>query len=347
MAHEIEKAARRENTSVSWHGLEGTISPEDARDVVKFMEAAGINWTAVKWPLMSVDPNDPSNVQAVEEFIALRRSTDGALLGVHSKDYEVHNPAEVLAPIHEAVAADERFNWNFATSLRGGRIITATADFLPDYEVAGEPHGAFLFCTTSFDGTRATTMGGSTIRIVCANTLRATLESSDTRKIKIKHRTSLEGKSLKLNEEIERVCRGFVAYKDIAEKMAMHRVERARAEQMLKALLFVPKLIDKKDEKGKDVKVWTEPSTRTQNRTDKLIQSLNTSVDERGGEVSLYTMLQGITRFADHERGIRKTEGREARGESEEAIRFDSNLLGSSDEFKQEGFAMLLEQVAA
>lgn len=349
MADEIERAARRAGTAVSWHGLEGVISPEDARDIQKFMSAAGIDWTANKQELVSVNRNgsdDPTmwSYEPVESHVAIRRSTDSTLLGVMGSDYNVHNPKDVLAPIHEAVLNDERFNWNFATSLRGGKIITACADFVPDYEVAGDKHEAFLFCTTSFDGTRATMMGGTTVRIVCANTLRMALDNKDTRKIVLKHRSSIEGKADKLILQINNVVAGFEAYKEIAETLDSHKIAKDAARDMLTKLLFEPKLQDVELENGKTGKAWSKPGTRTENRIEALLKSFDVSLDERGGESSLYTVLQGVTRFADHDRGVRMTEGRKERGESEEAVRFDSNLIGTSDNFKQEAFAMLLKQ---
>lgn len=342
MAHEIENAVRRADTDVSWHGLEGTISPEDARHLPTFLKAAGLDWTAEKHLLMSFNPETNESVP-VNDYCAVRRSTDGALLGVHSGEYEVHNPADVLAPIHESVLADDRFNWNFATSLRGGKIITATADFLPEYEVAGDKHSAFLFASTSFDGTRATMMGGSTIRIVCMNTFRAAMQSSDTKKIRLKHRSSIEGRQVDLAQQIESTIRTWDAYKEIGEQLAQQRIDRGVATDLLSKLLFVPKEQKMTDKAGKEFTIITEPATRTQNRIDDLIRSFDTSVEERGGEVSQWAVWQAVTRFADHERGTRMTKGREARGETEEAVRFDSNLLGTSDAFKQEAFEKILQ----
>lgn len=358
MAHEIENAVRREGSSVSWHGLEVTMTKEEARDLDTFMRKSGFFYTVTKHGLVSVTMTKPPEMNRAGEEIspaefeyvdvpshcALRRSTDGTLLGVMGADYEVHNPQEVLAPIHSAILADERFAWNFGTTLRDGKIITAVADYVPDYTVAEEAHNAFLFASTSFDGSRATEMGGSTVRIVCANTLRMSQLSKDTRKIVLKHRSPIAGQASKLIRQIEDTVAGFLAYKDIAEALAQHRMAEDLAKDMLTKLLFVPKLEEIELENGKTGKAWSKPATRTQGRIDKLIESFETSKNERSGESNLYTMLQAVTRFADHERGVRMTKGREATGETEAMVRFDSNLLGNSDSFKQEAFKMLLEQ---
>lgn len=360
MAHEIENSVRREDTAQSWHGLEVTMTREEARDLDTFMTKSGIYWTAEKndvvirkvTKLPVFDRDGITMLEAPEfeyieapDYAAVMRSTDNALLGIHGSDYQVHNPKDVLAPIHSIVANDERFAWNFGTSLRGGKIITAVADYLPGLEVAGDKHEAYLFCTTSFDGTRATNIGGTTVRIVCANTLRMAMDSKETKRIVMKHRSSIEGKASQLVRQIENTVAGYAAYKEISEAMAMHRVEAANAKDMLAKLLFEPKEEVQKDIKGKEFTTLSEPSTRTQGRIDKLVESFEISLNERGGESSIYTMLQGITRFADHERGTRMTKGREARGETEEQVRFDSNLIGNSDKFKQDGFKFLLEQV--
>jgi phage/plasmid-like protein (TIGR03299 family) len=360
MADEIEQAARRDDTAQSWHGLETTMTREEARDLDTFMVKSGIFWTAEKsdvvirriTKLPVFDKDGVTMLEAPEfeyieapDYAAVLRSTDRALLGIHGSDYQVHNPKDVLAPIHSAVLNDERFAWNFGTSLRGGKIITAVADFLPGLEVAGDKHEAYLFCTTSFDGTRATTMGGTTVRIVCANTLRMAMDSKETKRIVMKHRSAIEGRASQLIQQIETTVAGYAAYKEIGEALAMHRVEKGKAKDMLTALLFEPKEVVQTDVKGKQFTTLSTPSTRTEGRIDKLIQSFETSLNERGGESTVYAMLQGVTRFADHERGTRMTKGRESRGETEEQVRFDSNLIGNSDKFKQDAFKVLLAQV--
>lgn len=348
MVANVVSAVRMEGTQKSWHGLETTISPEDAKDLNKVLAAGGINWNAYSVPLLGVkvDPETTETEMLETHHIGVFRDSDNALLGVHGKDYQIHQPREVLAPYHALVVdSDGKFRWDFVASLKGGRLLTAMAVLEEDTEIVSELHKTYLMATTSFDGTQPTILGASTVRIVCQNTHRLAMSSKDTKKLRYKHRSAMKGAD-EVHKQLESSLMQVDLYKSFAEEIARMRLSKDAAIEFLRESIFKAELKEVEAADGSKVKVWTTPSTRQKNLIEKLERSFETTVSEIGSDVTGWTVWNAITRYADHEKGSRKTEARQRSGDSEAVINFENNLFGYSDKFKQEQQSRLIDFVA-
>ncbi len=147
--------------------------------------------------------------------------------------------------------------------------------------------------------------------------------------------------------QIENALRQRDEYKSFAELLALHRMSKDAAVSFLRDSIFTSKEIDAKDAKGKTVKVMSEPSTRESNRMDALEKAYETTLEEVANENTAWTVWNAITRFADHESGIRMTEDRKAEGVSETQVRFENNLYGNSAAFKASRMADIKTLIAA
>lgn len=162
----------------------------------------------------------------------------------------------------EAVRASQgEAVWSTAGSLRGGTQGFATMEAPP---IVVDPKGIadvikrYMTVTWSFDGTRATELGGSHVRVICANTMRAHDYAKQVL-IKVRH-TSHTAK-----DRMVLAANHWAKSQDEAAALAL---QAQRLLEVRDGKAALGKLIEKFDPKptdGTDAQV-----TRWSNRTDKV-----------------------------------------------------------------------------
>src|SRR5580704_7805618 len=118
MAHEIETMAFFQQTP--WHGLGTALEECDLYDWQKTCEKAGLAWDVELVPLVTAD------TQAKVENKAVRRSTDGKILGVVGARYHPLQNRDAFCwfqPFHDGREA----SLHTAGSLRGGSRVWVLA----------------------------------------------------------------------------------------------------------------------------------------------------------------------------------------------------------------------------
>jgi hypothetical protein len=345
MSHEHTQSLRVEGTAKSWHGWETQIEADKARDLHAVMAAVGLeNVRAI--PLVGIDAENGGNPLPTGK-VGIYDSR-GVCLGAHEADsYKVHQPEDTLKPYWEIIEADGRFRFDFGARLRDGKVWVMNFALEESEDIVSEKHDFYLGVSSSFDGTRATTCDGSTVRKVCMNTVRLSDSLSNTVKTRFRHRRELPS-SEKFQAQVENALRQRDEYKSFAEMLSQYKMTKDAAIAFLKESIFKPEIKKVTSSDGKTtIDVLTEPNTRTSNRIDAMIKSFETTQDEIGSKVTAWTTWNAITRFADHESGIRQTEERKAAGLNDNQMRYESNLYGSSDSFKQEQMKRIGQLVAA
>lgn len=280
----------------------------------------------------------------VEGQYWIRRQSDAKCFGVVTDQYKIFQPRECIEFLEEFVGVDERFALSTAGTLKGGAVVWANFTFSEDFEVMGENHRFNLLATTTFDGTGSTRMQGRSIRTVCNNTLQA--GEFGAAGVTVGHRTEWTDSIRKqAKQKLADVLSSMAQYKAMGEALSLINMSKDQAEQFLSSLLFQAKEVEKEVEvNGEKVlaKVMTEPSTRTQNLIDKLMSDYEATVAEGTDKNNAWTVLNTITRFADHSMGVRKTEGK-----SEQLARDESRIIGTASAFKSKGVSSLLKLIEA
>lgn len=173
----------------AWHGL-GTVIGR----TVAYAEAlslAGLDWTVELAPITTLTRD---GIVEVPSHRASVRADTGAVLGVVGADYCPHQPAEVLDLARLTIdAAPDDNHLETLGSLRGNRVMFATIALPGEISVAGDVHLPRLVWATSFDGTLATRAVVTMVRVVCANTLRASFAAARTC-WSARHTASLSGR---------------------------------------------------------------------------------------------------------------------------------------------------------
>lgn len=218
MAHEITNTDHLVlNARPAWHGL-GTVV-EKAPSPQEALRLARLDWQVQLHKLNYLTDLAPGTQRLVpvEHRAVVRHNADGstATLGVVGPEYTVIQNS-VLAELAEQFNRDGVVKVESAGSLNGG----ARVWFLLKGETIearpGDETHPYILLSNAHDGSAALTASGTTVRVVCSNTLAMALGSS--RKIAFRHTSGIASRV----EEIARVSREFVAGRDL-------RMEQMRA----------------------------------------------------------------------------------------------------------------------
>lgn len=201
MAHNInynQRTGRYSFFSVqqkAWHGL-GQIVEDypTSEEAIKF---AGLDYEVVKSPLFTkgsslIETEDGvklgSSELEVSDYFANIRTDNNAVLGVVGKDYHIVQNCEAFSFFDSIVGSNKGILYETAGALGKGERIFITAK-LPDYIRVGNGDDItekYIFLTTSHDGSGSIIAAFTPVRIVCQNTLNASLRNM-TNVVRIKH----------------------------------------------------------------------------------------------------------------------------------------------------------------
>jgi len=179
----------------AWHNLGQIVS--DYPTSAEAIKYAGLDYEVVKSPLYTTgndliqagqDLETANTKLTVPNYFANVRNDNNAVLGVVGKDYHIIQNRDAFTFFDAIVGGQDGIQYETAGALGQGERIFITAK-LPGYIRVGNGDDVtekYLFLTTSHDGSGSITAAFTPIRIVCRNTLNASLKSM-TNVVRIKH----------------------------------------------------------------------------------------------------------------------------------------------------------------
>ncbi|MBZ4190820.1 MULTISPECIES: DUF932 domain-containing protein [Bacteroidota] len=179
----------------AWHNLGQII--EEYPTSAEAIKHAGLDYEVVKSPLFTTGSNIIETAQGIEiadsqlhvpNYFANIRTDNNAVLGVVGKDYHIVQNREAFNFFDAIVGGGDGILYETAGALGQGERIFITAK-LPDYIRVGNGDDVtekYIFLTTSHDGSGSITAAFTPIRIVCQNTLNASLRTMSN-VVRIKH----------------------------------------------------------------------------------------------------------------------------------------------------------------
>jgi phage/plasmid-like protein (TIGR03299 family) len=179
----------------AWHGLGQIVT--DYPTSAQAIKHAGLDYEVVKSPLYTktsniIDPTDNleigDNEVNVPNYFATIRTDNNAVLGVVGKDYHIVQNREAFSFFDSIVGGTDGILYETAGALGNGERIFITAK-LPDYIRVGNGDDVtekYIFLTTSHDGSGSITAAFTPVRIVCQNTLNASLRNMSN-VVRIRH----------------------------------------------------------------------------------------------------------------------------------------------------------------
>lgn len=290
MAHLIDLSNNRANVAFTgeplWHGLGEKIDRDSSID--EWRVAAGLDWTAEKTP---AEYRVGDEVFTSEKKIIYRSDTK-AELGYVSKRYKPVQPQEILEFFRDLVGAGG-WGLDVVGSLDGGKKIWALAKTENEFAVNGtiDKVGMNLLLATSFDGSLATIAKFSSLRVVCNNTLTASL-ADGMQKISVGHVGVFDAQ--KVREQL-----GLVDH--ITE--TLHEKANVLAKRKMKDKDAMQFIIDTLAGKDTDIESLSTRSVKVINNVFELYKGAGMGSTLASSAGTAWGLLNSITEHVDHHLG--------------------------------------------
>lgn len=274
----------------AWHGL-GTVLPEDSDirfDVDRALCEAGCCFDVEKVPTFL---DWDGERKPTGHFATVRKDT-GAVLGNVGDRYDVLQTVDQFRFFQPFLETKE-VAFEACLALRGGAVISVLARILREDETVGGDHiRKYLLLASSHDGSVATSVGFTPIRVECMNRLSMALSSRASSLLKIRHTKTQLTTLSKVRETIDLIDQEFKATASQYRKLAEKGISRADLRKYVKLVLDLPE----NDE---------AISTRAGNILDKVIDLAIGGVGQTGNEADLtaWTAYQGVTEYLTHHFG--------------------------------------------
>jgi phage/plasmid-like protein (TIGR03299 family) len=287
---------------------------------------AGLDWTVSRIELRTADTLDP-----VPDFSAIRRSDTGKILGVVGKDYEPYqNQAMFDVFIDLAkVSKDDGglpFTIETAGSFQGGKVVWALAH-LPDLgiRIGDDESKTYLLVSNGHTGNRTLIIAPTTVRVVCQNTLRmAEAQARSNRStpglaggFTLRHTPGI-------HEAVNEAKAAFAATiaSHLVTKAAWNRLADIPLNQKLEAE-FMAQVFGTPGPDETD-----RAKALRKGREERMAAILASPTSQvRGTRNSLFSAMQAMVEFADHDRTTRTADG----GDADESRLFSATFGSGAD----------------
>lgn len=303
---------------VGWHGLGNELTEDEARNIdERAVQKAGMDWLVKR---SRVRFGEGPNQQVWDKHHVLFRSDTKAPLGIVGEGYQIVQPRECLEFMAE-LANLGGFKLETAGTMFGGQRFWALASIGENAPILDKDMvKGYLLIATSVDGTMATTVDPTTVRVVCNNTLSMALGQASKVRIKVNHRSELSAaKKDSIRSQLGIVSHGFHDFITASRKLASVGVTRNAAQAMTERLLVDTKTVTKED-----------PRTSAGFRS---IMSLFEHGEGNHGQTA-WDWVNGVTEYVDHVQRAKT-----------ESHRMANSLFGKGDALKTEAFERALALV--
>ena len=330
MAHEIDFSTNAQGSAMfayqpAWHGF-GTVVSE-AQTSADALRISGLDWD-VRLTDLAADFGELS--EAVERYKAIPthratyRSDTGMALGAVGMRYQPLQNREAFAWLDEVVG-EQAAMWHTCGSLREGRKVWMLCKLPGHIEVTDrDVLEKYVLVTNSHDGTGAVRLFPTSVRVVCANTLRLAIGMADKAKnadglplgLKMFHTAgSLSRRVQKAKELLGVISDAHDGFGEVARAMIAKPMSSGAVSGYFKSL------VEERSERSRSnviAQLW-----------DRF--AMPTNSDSFGA--NLWTAYNAASEWADHE--LRVTGSGAVRMER----KFRSCLFGSSHSFKEKAWA--------
>jgi len=289
---EIDTSMYYKAEGVPWHGL-GT-ALEDTVPALEAHIASGTDWLVEKWPIRVHGPAGQV-LDAENQFATVRVNKDGTAypLGYVTGAYRPIQQEEDCQ-FMDALAREGGLRIHTGGSLKGGRVVWFMGRYPKQMEIVPDDLvDCNLFICNSHDGTMFLSVGATTVRIVCMNTLMGGVADAKKRGrfMSIRHTGDMKTKLYEAQRVLGLSEKAFQQQELLMRELVDVPMSDERIEEAIEAL--VPDPSDEKD-----------PS-RARSLREQILEVYKTSasLDIPGVRGTGYGFLNAVTEFSDHNRG--------------------------------------------
>lgn len=322
MAHQIEQMAYVGATP--WHGLGSQLTQKQPIEI--WQREAGMDWKIQESPVhFKADAiGHLGSIHSFPEQKVLYRSDTKAPLSVVSQRYHTVQPREVLE-FYRDLTEVSGYELETAGVLKGGRKFWALARTGQDAVLKGNDQvTGYLLLATSCDGTLATTVTPTTVRVVCNNTLTIALEGT-SRAIKVPHNTRFDPKTVK--KQLGIAVSGWDEFMYRMRHLAERKVQWPEAMSFFLSVLC--------DTPANSPIPEVLPNERALRKVQSLYEGQGRGSTLQSAKGTAWGLLNAVTEYVDHERRARSSE-----------YRMDSAWFGQGAVIKQRALDAALRLAA-
>lgn len=309
MSHEIYSMAYTGQTP--WHGLGEELDPNASIDV--WAEKGGFNWTVEESQLFYNASGKPAIVKGKKVFY--RSDHPEIVLGVATNQFNPVQPRAVLE-FYEEFNAETEFRLHTAGILKQGERFWALAKNNSTYAVGGtDVHENHLLVATANDGSMATRILPTDVRVVCANTARMAL-SDQNKGLSINHRSVVNW------DRVRQWVRGetelFALWGNLYDALSNVPINVEQAAQFAKDLIAPD---------------WTPGKEKMPRKLQAFADTMQQGVGQSEAGETAYGLFNSVTRYVDHDAQARSQE-----------TRLNSAFFGTGAHLKTAAMDMLVKQ---
>lgn len=291
MAHEVEGKIYSLKQK-SWHGND--IISEDVLSSAEIIKLVNLDYIVEKQPIYlgsnDVIPNHYANV----------RMDTGKALGVVKDKYQIVQNTEAFE-FFDSVIGKDYIQYETAGILKEGKKVFVTAKMKNGMKVNGkDEHDLYLIFLNDHSGTSPVRIMLSSVRLVCANTMVASIKDAKRANthFAIKHTKSYKNK-IDTAEQVLRLSKQtFEQQKDFFEKISKIQLKDNQVSDLaLKLICDYAEL----DSIGTGADISEVLSTRKFNTYNKILNSYHNPNSQQSILGTGYGFLNGVTYFTSHE----------------------------------------------
>jgi len=336
MAHLLQQMAYVGQTP--WHQLGTQLPPRQPIEV--WAREAGMDWTIRETPVRymaeDADAHGPVRpLQTLESFSeqkVLYRSDTSAPLSVVSSRYQVVQPRAVLE-LYRDLTEIAGYEMETAGVLKAGRKFWALARTGQHTVFKGSDSvDGYLLLATSCDGTLATTVTPTTVRVVCHNTLAMAISGASSNAIRVPHSTSFDADAIK--RQLGIAVSQWDSFMHRMKTLSERKVKGKESLNYFLQVLYGPGAgqgVDGNDHRKRIV----IPRERAVKKVQALYDGQGRGAELAAAKGTAWGLLNAVTEYVDHERRARSRE-----------YRLDSAWFGQGAVIKQRALTHALELIA-
>ncbi len=297
MAHELEivngEAQMFYVGKTPWHNLGKQLdNPPTVREAIY---AAGLDWdVSMEKSFRRQEHLNGFDYYEVPETKFVVRATDNKVLGTVGNTYKPLQNTEAFEWFQPFLDT-KMITLESAGSLMGGKRIWVLAKVKRDPLIvkADDTIECYILLANSHDGSLAITAGYTPIRVVCNNTLHASVEGKSSKLAKVRHTTGVKQTLDVIRSTMDLVNRTFEMNLETYQYLANRTINGIQFEKYIKTVF---------EQTSKDDK---ELSTKFKNQFDRLMMLWTNGKgnDHPSVKYTAWTAYNAVTEYLSHEAG--------------------------------------------